>query len=278
MHLSGLDNSSISQAFEMSPSLETGEFTVVNSLNNTNTHPTPPTATHQHHQHQHQHQRQHQHQHHQHLIQVRPAVSQWQRRDWEEEAVVRVCVEGGFFCFFYFSIVCVVKGYNGVNWCWPGSRRATCWRDCFQWDPGKPALPLNTAGAKKKKTQQVQNWFSLFSGSAAVHVFSSNICFCLELFFNFAKKSEKWTTLKSFSWPASAAGCNQILFCEHGDSRLRGWLLLLKYSGSPPDGHTSQRKNISEYLFAFLPHLSFPIQLSLNSWLIGNVPTFTLCK
>ena len=84
MYLSGLDNSSISQAFEMSPSLETGEFTVVNSLNNTNTHPTPPTATHQHHQH---------------LIQVRPAVSQWQRRDWEEEAVVRVCVEGGL--FFY---------------------------------------------------------------------------------------------------------------------------------------------------------------------------------
>ena len=41
---------------------------------------------------------------------------------------------------------------------------------------------------------------------------------------------------------------------------------------------TSQRKNISEYLFTFLPHLSFPIQLSLNSWLIGNVPTFTLCK
>lgn len=43
MYLSGLDNSSISQAFEMSPSLETGEFTVVNSLNNTNT-PKPHEA------------------------------------------------------------------------------------------------------------------------------------------------------------------------------------------------------------------------------------------
>ena len=38
-------------------------------------------------------------------MKVRPAVSHWQRRDWEEEAVVRVGVGAGYGC-------------QGWCWCW----------------------------------------------------------------------------------------------------------------------------------------------------------------
>ena len=71
---------------------------------------------------------------------ARPLVSQWQRRDWEEEAVVRVR-------FFLAD-----RGCGGLLllYCWKclvtlnaGTCRAACWRFGGCWDPRKPALPLH---------------------------------------------------------------------------------------------------------------------------------------
>ena len=76
----------------MSPSLETGEFTVVNSSTNTNTHPRPPTNTTN--------------------ISSRfgqPSLSGNAGTGRKRLLSGYVWREGFFF------IVCVVKGYNGVN-------------------------------------------------------------------------------------------------------------------------------------------------------------------